>query len=42
MIPDNEIIIEYELLLLEDEELMRRVMFDELPEDLADKKDYSE
>lgn len=42
MIPDNEIIIEDELLTPEYEALMRRALFDELPEGLAELKDYSE
>ena len=34
MIPDNEIIIEDEIIIPEDE-VMHRVLFDGLPEDLA-------
>ena len=43
MIENDEIIIEDELLMPEAEALMRRVLFDELPEDLGElAKDYDE
>lgn len=43
MIPDDEIIIEDELLTPEDEAVTPRVLFDELPESLGESaKDYPE